>query len=214
MYDSIIRQIEEDIVFGVYPPGTKLVEDRLSERFELSRYNLRQMLAALQETGLVRKVLNRGVHVVEPTPDEIDELYEIRTVLESHAAMRTPLPAAPAILDELELAFEAHRAATERGDLRAVFHRNLAFHSIQFSACPNEKLREAIEHFARKVHIVRAVKYLDSGHLEQVVAQHRAILAALRGSDCACYERAVREHLPASSQAYRIAYEMKYGSRS
>lgn len=211
MTDEIISRIEEDIVFGVYPPGGKLVEDQLGERFGLSRYNLRSALSILQEKGLVEKIPNRGVRVIEPTPKEIDELYEIRLLLESHAASQTPLPAHPSLIESLEVKHQEHKEAAAKGDLRAVFRHNLAFHSIQFSACPNEKLRDAIEQYARKVHIVRAVKYFDASHLERVIQQHAAIVSSLRGSDTWTYVQAVREHIPASSQAYRTAYELKYG---
>lgn len=214
MQNEIVTQIEEGIVFGVYPPGSRLVEDRLRQRFGASRYGLRQALSHLQEMGLVEFIPNRGPQVVEPTPDEIDELYEIRALLESEAAARTELPVHPDIVERMKEIHARHAEAAEQKRLRDVFRLNLEFHSVQFSACPNSKLREAIDNYARKVHIVRAVKYSDPEHMREVVAQHAKIIEAMQGRDTWSYVTAVREHLPASSEAYRTSYELKHGGVS
>ncbi len=211
MQNEIVAQIEEGIVFGIYPPGSRLVEDRLRQRFGATRYGLRQALSHLQEMGLVEFIPNRGPQVVEPTPDEIDELYEIRALLESEAAARTVLPVHPDIVEKMQEIHLQHAGAAEEKRLRDVFRLNLEFHSVQYSACPNGKLREAIDSYARKVHIVRAVKYSDPEHMREVVAQHARIIEAMQGRDTWSYVNAVREHLPASSEAYRASYELKHG---
>lgn len=212
MQNEIVTQIEEGIVFGVYPPGSRLVEDRLRQRFGATRYGLRQALSQLQEMGLVEFIPNRGPQVVEPTPDEIDELYEIRALLESEAAARTVLPVHPDIIEKMTEIHRQHAEAAEGKRLRDVFRLNLEFHSVQYSACPNGKLREAIDSYARKVHIVRAVKYSDPEHMREVVSQHARIIEAMKGRDTWSYVNAVREHLPASSEAYRASYELKHGT--
>lgn len=212
MNRSPADQIAEDIVFGVHPPGSRLVEDRLQTRLGLSRYTLRAVKAELEGRGLVHKIPNRGVEVVEPTPDEIDELYAIRDLLETHAATLTDLPVPAALAADLDTILEEHRAAAQSGDMRRVFRLNIAFHGLQFSACPNGRLRQAIEDYARRVHVVRAVKYGDPGHLARVVDQHREIVGAMRGDDTERYVAAVRAHLPDSALGYRQAWTIKHGA--
>lgn len=208
---SLANQVEEDIVFGLYPPGSHLVEDRLQTRFQLTRHALRAAMAELEAGGLVRRIPNRGMQVVEPTPDEIDELYAIRTILEVEAAAMTRLPADRAFLTKMESLCDTHEEATQARDMRAVFRANIAFHAMQFSICPNLKFQEAIRDYARKVHVVRASAYGDLGQLVSVVAQHRDIVMALAGSDGKTYCDAVRAHLPASTVAYRRGWMVKYG---
>ncbi len=214
MERSVTEQIEEDIVFGIYAPGTHLVEEPLQKRFGLSRYTLRAVMTELEQSGLVKKIPNRGVQVVEPCPDEIDELYAVRELLEVRAAELTPLPAEPWLLEELEALGNAHAAANKAGDMRAAFRLNVEFHRVQFQACPNCKLREAIKEYERKVHLVRAAAYGNPGHLDRVVAQHREIVAALASDDTARYAEAVRSHLPASTEAYRRAWMVKHGAKA
>lgn len=209
--EELANQIEEDIVFGVYPPTSRLVEDRLMERFATSRYIVRGTFAELEARGLVERVPNRGVEVVELTPDEVEELYQLREILETSAARLTPLPAPRELLAQLIDIVEAHEAAVATGDFRKVFRLNIQFHAVQFSMCRNRRLREAIADYARKVHTIRAVKYNDAVYLDKVKQQHREIVRALESEDQEFYVQCVREHLPASNTAYRAAWNLKYG---
>ncbi len=209
---EVIDQIEEDIVFGLYPPGSRVIEDTLQQRFGLSRYLLRSILGELENRGLVTRVPNRGAFVVEPTPDEIDDLYELREILELRAAERTPLPVEPERLTRLEELVETHAEAAAARDLRRVFRLNVALHREQYRFCPNLMLQRVIEEYSRRVHSIRAIKYNEPGYLDLVVAQHREILAAMQQSDHARYVEAVRVHLPDSSIAYRRAWELKHGT--
>ncbi len=209
--EALASTLEEDIVFGVYAPGSRLVEDRILERFSTSRYIVRSAFAELEARGLVLHVPNRGAQVVELTPDDVEELYAIREVLETSAARMTPLPAPAETLARLDAVRERHEAAMKQGDFRSVFRLNIEFHAIQYSTCPNRRLQEAIADYARKVHVIRAVKYGDSAHMAVVQKQHGDIVDALRGHDGDAYARCVRAHLPASSEAYRAAYAIKYG---
>lgn len=211
--ETLASALEEDIVFGVYAPGSRVVEDRILERFAVSRYVVRGAFAELEARGLVRNVPNRGAQVVELTPDDVDELYAIREILETSAARTTPLPAPSEVLDRLDAVRQRHEAAMEHSDFRAVFRLNIEFHAIQYSTCPNRRLREAITDYARRVHVIRAVKYGDRAHMDEVRRQHRDIVEALRGGDTDAYVRCVRAHLPASSAAYRAAYAIKHGGQ-
>jgi DNA-binding FadR family transcriptional regulator len=59
---------------------------------------------------------------------------------------------------------------------------------------------------------IRVVKYDDNAHMTNVVAQHRAIIAAMCGTSQDAYIAATREHLPASAQAYRLLHSRRFGA--
>jgi DNA-binding FadR family transcriptional regulator len=56
------------------------------------------------------------------------------------------------------------------------------------------------------------VKYEDRAHMATVIAQHRAIIAAMRGTSQQAYIDATREHLPASAEAYRLLHTRRFGN--
>jgi len=210
--EDLVHRIEEDIVFGVHPPGSRLIENRMVERFQVTRHVLRAVFERLAHQGLVEHTHNRGVEVVEPTPGQIDDLYQVREILETSAARMMPLPVPRAVTADIDGIRVRHENAVSEQDFSAVFHLNIAFHRVQFSSCPNASLTRAVEAFARKVHIVRAVRYDDAEHMQDVVAQHRGIVDALHGSDAEVYARRVAAHLSASSTACRRAYEIRHGT--
>jgi DNA-binding GntR family transcriptional regulator len=141
---KIVRDLEEDIVFGVFHPKERLTEEDLMARFGLKRHVVRDALSELDSIGLVVRVPNRGAYVRELTPEEVIEIYEVREILEVAAAMRTPLPAPKEVVDVTKKIQGQHSEAVERHDLRRVFRLNIQFHREQFLACGNNKLVQSI----------------------------------------------------------------------
>lgn len=206
MANDLDTLIEEDIVFGVYAPGTRLVEDRVMERYNVSRHAARAAFAALESRKLLVHMPNKGVEVIRYTPDEVDALYDVRMVLETAAAARTILPVPVEIIDQLTKIAQEHENAWREGDYRQVFALNLQFHHLQYSCCANAPLIDLIEGHTRMVQPIRAIKYDDPAHMREVIAQHHQIIHAMAGTDPQNYVDAVRDHLPASAKAYREFY--------
>lgn len=214
MAETLIEELENDIIFGVFAPGSRIIEDRVMERYSAKRHAVRNAFAVLESRGLLVHWPNRGVEVVDFTPDEVDALYEVRIVLETAAANRTKLPCPVELTDRLADIARRHAKATENKDFRAVFRLNLEFHEIQYSCCGNPRLAELIGSHARAAQPIRVVKYDDADHMRTVVAQHLDIVEAMRGTSSEALVQAVRAHLPASAKAYRTLFERRFGMRA
>lgn len=212
MQNSLALDLESDIIFGRYPPGSRIVEDRVMERHDVKRHAVRAAFALLEKRGLLLRHPNRGVEVVDFTPDQVDLLYDVRIVLETAAAERTPLPCHPDIVIRLEEIAHGHAAAVACKEFRTVFKLNYEFHELQFSCCDNARLAELIGAHARAAQPIRVVKYEDEDHMANIVMQHFAIIKALRGSSTEALVQAVKVHLPASAEAYRVLYRRKFGA--
>ncbi len=209
MHDTLADKLQDDIVFGVYPMGTRLMEDRVMQRYDVTRHAVRSAFFSLKACGLLVHVPNRGVEVVSFTADEVDAIYELRMILETAAAERTSLPVPLDVSEQLEVIAVAHQQACLEGDFRAVFKLNKEFHQLQFSCCGNRRLMDLIEEHARIVQPIRVVKYDDAVHMQQVVLEHFEIIEAVRGASRQRYVDAIRQHLPASAKAFRVAYESR-----
>jgi DNA-binding GntR family transcriptional regulator len=209
--EQILRAIEEDIVFGVLPPQSRLIEERLTTRFGAKRHTIREIFAKLEDLGLVVRVPNRGAIVAELTPDDVRQIYDMREMLETTAARLTHLPAPEAVTDAMTDIQERHAAATKDENFRAVFYLNIEFHRTQYSCCENRYLVQTIHDYARKAHLIRAIKYGDRAHMAKVVAQHWAIIDAMKGRDHDKLALLIREHLPGSPEEYIRSYEIRYG---
>jgi DNA-binding GntR family transcriptional regulator len=95
--DSVAQMLRNDIQRGLLPPGTRLRQNEVAQRFGTSTTPVREALALLQAEGLVRIDPHRGAIVFHPTVADLRESYEIREALESLAVTN----AIPRISDEL-----------------------------------------------------------------------------------------------------------------
>jgi DNA-binding GntR family transcriptional regulator len=209
---DIVRDLEEDIVFGVFHPKEKLTEEDLMARFGLKRHVVRDTLSQLDSMGFVVRVPNRGAYVRELTPEEVIEIYEVREILEVAAALRTPLPAPKEVIRVLKTIQDEHSEAIANHDLRKVFRLNIQFHHQQFLAGQNTKLVQSIMEYARQAHLIRAIKYSESGYLQKVERDHRQIIKAMEGKNHESLVEVVRNHLPDSRDAYLRAYAVRHGT--
>lgn len=214
MADTLTTDLQNDVIFGVYAPGNRIIEDRVMERYGAKRNAVRNAFAELEARGLLVRRPNRGVEVVDFTPDEVDALYDVRIILETAAAERTPLPCDPRVAAALDDLAKRHEIAVKEQDFRSVFWLNQEFHEVQFSCCGNPRLAELIGNHARAAQPIRVVKYDDAAHMTKVVEQHFDIIAALKGTSQSALIAAVRAHLPASAEAYRQLYNRRFGARS
>ncbi|HWJ80762.1 MAG TPA: GntR family transcriptional regulator [Nocardioides sp.] len=141
--------IRAAIVEGRYEPGTRLVEQRIAEEFDLSRTPVREALRTLEAEGLVQIEPHRGATVRRLDADEIVDLYALRARLEGYAA---------------ELAAQRHDA----DDLAAIDAGIAAFGAAadDRTAAPDVQAR-ALDAANREVHgaVVAAARHRQLGQL-------------------------------------------------
>src|SRR6516164_9818891 len=80
-----VRRLRREILSGMLPPGERLIEEQLTQRFGISRAPLREALRQLAEQGLIEHLPRRGVRVAELSATDADELFALRKVLERYA---------------------------------------------------------------------------------------------------------------------------------
>lgn len=199
---DIVRRIEEDIVFRVYHPRERLVEDELMQRFDAKRHVVRQALAELERDGFVLRKPNSGAQVRALTAKETVELYAVREILETSCARLIPMPVEARELAAIEKIQREHAAAIRANDVRAVFRANVAFHEAVFRLSGNDALVDAIADFARRTHPVRLATLVTEQYLEQARSEHEQILRALRRGDRARLVVLCARHLKPALEAY------------
>lgn len=202
MLDSIVSRLEEDIVLGQLHPRERLIEDELIYRFRTTRHLVRQALMELDRIGLIERVPNRGAMVRSYTTEAVEQLYELRELLESEAAQRIELPLDVEALAEIKAIQADHDLAVDRVDLSAIFRANLVFHRRLFSCCANRFLAGAIEAASQRAHGIRFFSLAMRDYRDAARREHHAMIAALEHGDRQALVQLCRDHLPASKNAY------------
>lgn len=200
--EDIVDILETDIIFGVLYPRERLVESALQRRFGVSRHVIRRAITDLVAMGVVEYQKNIGAMVKAYSKKEVLELYELRTILESGAAARIQFPVADKAIEGLKAIQREHDRAVKQQDKRALFITNIRFHNALYSLSGNDMLREAIEEYARKTHIVRFRSFLYAETLEQARLEHWEIIHALENQDREALVNVCGQHLIPSRDAY------------
>lgn len=199
---SIARALEEDVIFGRLAPGTRLTEDTLLARFAVTRHFARQALVQLEAMGIVVRERNRGATVRSLTPKQVQEIYDVRELLQRQAALWISLPAPDALIEQLTTLHEEHGRHMEAGFLRGVHEANDRFHLTLFGACGNGHLVQAIELYMRLSLPVRANTMGDKEALRIAHQHHAMMIDMLQGHDNWVLAQLCVDHLQPAKKRY------------
>ncbi|GAO76138.1 GntR family transcriptional regulator [Meiothermus ruber] len=195
------KALRQAILGRRIPPGQKLVVRVLAEELGLSPTPVKEALAALEREGLVVAVPHRGYFVLEPSLEDVREIYSLREVLEGLAARLAVENDGRALLRKLERLFEKQHEAAERGDIDTYGDLDLAFHRTFWEAAGSKRLLATAETIDGQIRMLINSSAAIPGRLPQSRAEHQAILQAVRDKDPQAAETAMRAHVRNAGQA-------------
>src|SRR5438132_4484728 len=133
--------IRDAIVDGRLEPGRRLKEEELARELGISRTPVREALLVLQSEGLVAAEPNRGATVRSHDAEDLDDLYQLRALLEGYAARRAAARISEEALAGLRASCERFAALVDAGaELRDVVRENNVFHSAILDAAGSLRL--------------------------------------------------------------------------
>jgi DNA-binding GntR family transcriptional regulator len=185
-----LERLRALILTGAYGPDERLIEEQLAERLGVSRTPVRQALTMLEAEGLVEITPNRGATVCSFSIEDVWDIYDLRAVLEGHAARRAAGRIVGRELERLrELAGEMEGLPGRFDDHEEEIHGTIA------EASRNGRLERLIN---RTVEIPLMFKafFWYTPH-ERVISNHyhRQILESLENGDAGRAEIIMREHV-------------------
>jgi len=145
--DQVFRILRSEILDGTLPPGALLVQGELAARLGTSRLPVRDALKRLAAEGFVEGDSGRSFRVVEQTLDELQEIYEIRGLLEPLAAARSVPHLSDAEIQALEETVQEMQRAMRDGRNEDYVELNYRFHMTLYRASGAKRLVRLIESF-------------------------------------------------------------------
>ncbi|GGM98856.1 GntR family transcriptional regulator [Lentzea pudingi] len=185
--------LSERIMAGAFGPGDRLRESAIAAELGVARNTIREAVRILELTGLVRYEVNRGAVVIAPTREKIEALYTARERLETAALARTPRPEQ---LEAITNAFDALVEAAEN-DGSQIVDRDLAFHQAIVALLDSTRLDEFFAGLTKELRFYLTVLSKQETP-DEVIAEHRAILDALRLGDRDTAVAEIRAHVDVS----------------
>lgn len=200
---GVASRLQEMIRSGEWKPGQKLPSQRvLSEQLRVSRPTLREALMTLETLGLIQTLPARGTVVLDPASQapratwrydaahDLRHVFQTRLLIEGEMCRLAAEAIDPEAIAALTAAADSFENAWQRGDLVAHVEADLALHQAIADACPNRVLASVygnLQHLLSETQR-QPIPNTDPGRMEQSIAEHRAIVAALaiRDAEAAC----------------------------
>jgi DNA-binding GntR family transcriptional regulator len=199
LYEQVAEQLRQRIFRRELAPGSWIDELKIAEEFGISRTPLREAIKVLAAEGLVTMKVRRGAYVTEMSDKDLRDVYHLLALLESDAAAVVARTASTVQLQQLqELHAELERSTGEREQFFSVNER---FH-MQLLQIANNRWRDQLVTDLRKVmKLNRHNSLLKQGRIEESLAEHRSLMAALQAHDAGAAQQAMQSHFSNGLQA-------------
>ncbi|MEL6915732.1 MAG: GntR family transcriptional regulator [Pseudomonadota bacterium] len=184
--------ILEAIDMGVYKPGDRLVESELADRFGVSRTPIREALQRLETQSMLTRD-GRSLIVSSLDHNELAELYVVRSELEGLAAQLAAQHATSEEIEVLQSMIDADRAFI--ADPQALSQSNRRFHKLVHLASHNRFLVQQLDLVHRFMALMATTSLAVEGRGEVALAEHQAVVDAIRARDGQAADAALRAHL-------------------
>lgn len=203
LHDQVAQQLRDLIFAGELSPGAFVDETRLCEQLAISRTPLREALKVLTAEGLIRHEPRRGCFVNEVTEQDLDDIFPVIALLEGRCAFEAAQQASDADLAALDGLHRQLEDSAAQGRIRDYYAANYAIHEAIIAIAGNKWLAQVISDLRKILKLARLQQLNAPGRLNQSLAEHMAIFAALKARDAEGADAAMRTHLTRQREALR-----------
>lgn len=198
----IADELRTEILHGVIAPGSRLSQLSIAERFGVSRIPVRDALQMLAGEGLVHPTSNATAVVIGMSVPELQELYELREVIEPLATRIAVPNVGRADILTMRKQMALMETCTETPIWLAA---NAEFHAAVYKRAGRPRMIELVEQLRRLTDRYLYVHLEVIGQTEHLHAEHSGILHAVEDGDAALAARLTEEHL-ATSHDFILSY--------
>ena len=186
--------IRQAIVDGRLPPGQRLKEEELARELGISRTPVREALLILQAEGLVDAAPNRGAVVRSHAAGDLEDLYQLRALLEGYATRRAAANITEAALESLEASCDRFEELMD-SEVQELVKENLFFHNVILEASRSRRVAELVRKVIELPLVYRSYIWYSVDQRRISAHYHRQITKALRSRDGERAELVMKEHV-------------------
>lgn len=204
--DKAYAAVRSGIIEGRYEPNTRITEQEVAAAAGVSRTPAREALRRLHAEGLLIFTPNVGAVVAEWTQADADEIFDLRALLESHAASRAARLVADSTLREMrQCALDQLQEARQRteGHLDRISALNSKFHRLLLSAADSPRLAHALTSLLEAPLIMKTFRRYSIASLERSALHHLELVQAFEARDPEWAASVMRSHILAAKVAIK-----------
>ncbi len=205
--EVVCETLRDAIRRGVLKPGERLMEIQLAEELGVSRTPVREAIRKLELEGYVIMMPRRGTYVANLSIRDVNEVFEIRTSLESLASGLAAERITDEELDHLQRLLVQIGMYIEQGDIEKIVEVDTEFHGLLYQASRNQRLIGIISNLREQLTQFRKTSMSFPGRLKATLEEHRAIVDAIAQGDVKAAQKAAEHHMEKSEQTLLTSME-------
>lgn len=189
------KQIEEFILDGVLRTEDKITERDMAVRLGMSRAPVREAIRELINAGLLEQISARQIVVRQLLFTEIEEIFDIRAMLEGKAAALAAGNRQSGQLKQLKSLFERMILVADSQDYPTYFDLNIQFHKLIHQIANAPRLLSLIDQIMRESLLLRSRSLVNEDHIQNSINEHNQILMSLESGDSELAELLMIRHV-------------------
>lgn len=195
LHEELVSRIREMIFSGELKGGDRVPEQKLCDRFSVSRTPLREALKVLGGEGLLHLLPNRGARVATLSEEDVDEIFPVMGALEALSGELACAKLTDADLAEIRALHYQMALHQTRGELQPYFALNQKIHEAILKAAANPTLEAQYRSLAGRIRLARFRANMTQTRWDKAMQEHEEILKALEERDGARLSAVLRQHL-------------------
>lgn len=198
--ETLRESLQERILSGEIREGDWLIQDAIAEEYDVSRMPVREALRQLEACGLVVMRTHRGAIVTSIPTEQVDELFELRSLLECEVLRRALVRMTDRDIAEARAVLEQLDTSYSRGDIASWGRLNWAFHRRLYEAADRVQTLNILQGINLQLERYVRLHLLLTRGLDEAAREHRELLrlCAVRDADKAVAY--LREHILATGR--------------
>lgn len=205
--EVVCESLREAIRNGVLKPGERLMEIQLAEELGVSRTPVREAIRKLELEGYVVMMPRRGTYVANMSIRDINEIFEIRTALESLSNGLAAEHITDEELEHLQRLLVVIGGYIKDGDIEKIVETDIEFHDLMYHAARNQRLVGIISNLRDQLTRFRTLSMSYPGRLEATLEEHKLIVEAIATGDKKAASKAAEKHMENSEKTLLKAME-------
>ena len=187
---GLYAELQKDILSGSIPDGSKLTEQAICKRYNVSRTPVREAFRQLEADGLIENIPNRGAFVTGLTRRDISDLFDLRILFEVQAVEWAIKRMSTEEIDRLAESMEFMEFYTLKEDVEKVLSFNTQFHNIIYAGTKNRMIQKTLSIYHTYLKYSAPHKTYTEESLKAILEEHKAIYEAFEARNAAAGRKA------------------------
>lgn len=192
---TVFEQIRDDILANKYEIGEKLVESQMALEMNISRTPIREALKQLELEGLIEHIPNRGMIVKGISKQDVEDIYQVRAILEE-LAVKWSMERNPSDwVDTLTEIYDLMEFYTFKNEFKKFMELSTQFHETIYASSNSRYLEHVLSDYQSYVKISRNISIQSKGRMEESLKEYAAILEHIKAGNVEQACQAMMDHI-------------------